>query len=72
MLVLQKLEEALVHTGDIALNICFFKVGKRCLYSCHGFLRGGHVAQAAMCLATGSTAQVQFQVSEGVEIFFSP
>ena len=29
MLVLHKLEEALVHSGDITLNICFFKVGKR-------------------------------------------
>ena len=40
ILVLQKLEKALVHSGDITLNICFFKVGKRWLYSCHGFLRG--------------------------------
>ena len=29
MLVLQKLEKAVVHSGDVTLNICFFKVGKR-------------------------------------------
>ena len=29
MIVLQKLEKAVVHSGDITLNICFFKVGKR-------------------------------------------
>ena len=29
------------------------------------FSQGGHVAQAAMCMATGSTARVRFQVSEG-------
>ena len=34
------------------------------MYSCHGFLMGGHVAQAAMCLTTGSTARVRFRVSE--------
>ena len=26
---LQKLEKALVHSGDVTLNIRFFKVGKR-------------------------------------------
>ena len=40
MIVLQKLEKALVNSGDVTLNICFFKVGKRRLYSSHGFLRG--------------------------------
>ena len=29
MLVLQKLEKALVYSGDITLNTYFFKVGKR-------------------------------------------
>ena len=29
MVVLQKLGKALVHSGDIMLNIRFFKVGKR-------------------------------------------
>ena len=29
MVVLQKLEKALVHSGDITLNIRFFKVGKK-------------------------------------------
>ena len=29
MVVLQKLGKALVHSGDVTMNICFFKVGKR-------------------------------------------
>ena len=29
MVVLQKLEKALVRSGDVTMNICFFKVGKR-------------------------------------------
>ena len=29
MVVLQKLEKALVHSGDVTLNTRFFKVGKR-------------------------------------------
>ena len=40
MVVLQKLKKALVHSSDVTLNIRFFKVGKRWLYSTHGFLRG--------------------------------
>ena len=56
--------KALVHSGDVTLNIRFFKVGKRWLYSSHGFL-GGHVAQAARRLARGSTARVRSRVLEG-------
>ena len=29
MVVLQKLEKALVHSDDVMMNICFFKVEKR-------------------------------------------
>ena len=29
MVVLQKLEKALVHSSDVTLNIRFFKVGKK-------------------------------------------
>ena len=29
MVVLQKLEKVLVHSGDVMMNICFFKVVKR-------------------------------------------
>ena len=64
MVVLQKLGKALVYSGDVTLNIHFFKVGKRSLYSSHGFLRGS-CAQAARCLVTGSTAWVRSRVSEG-------
>ena len=32
MLVLQKLEKALVHSGDVIMNKCFFKVEKKWLY----------------------------------------
>ena len=28
MVVLQKLGKALVHSGDVTMNTCFFKVGK--------------------------------------------
>ena len=29
LVVLQKLEKALVHSDDVTMNICFFKVEKR-------------------------------------------
>ena len=29
MVVLQKLEKALVHSDDVTMNMCFFKVEKR-------------------------------------------
>ena len=29
MVVLQKLEKALLHNDDVTMNMCFFKVGKR-------------------------------------------
>ena len=55
MTVLQKLEKALVHSGDVTMNMCFFKVEKRCCIQVMVFL-GDHVAQAAMRLVMGSTA----------------
>ena len=62
--VWQKLDKALVHSGDVTLNIRFFKVGRGdCIHVM--FFLGGHVAQAAMRLATGSMARVRSQVSEG-------
>ena len=40
MVVLQELDKALVYSDDVTMNMCFFKVEKRRLYSSHCFLRG--------------------------------
>ena len=40
IIVLQKLEKALLHSDDVKMNMCFFKVEKRRLYSSHCFPRG--------------------------------
>ena len=53
MVVLQKLEKVLVHSGDVTMNICFFKVGKRWLYSSHGFLSGS-------CCSSGKALGYRF------------
>ena len=69
--VLHKLGKALVHSGDVTMNICFLKVRKRWLYSSHGFLRG----------SSGSSSKALGYVLDGlgsipgvgeVEIFFTP
>ena len=71
IVVLQKLGKALVHSGDITVNLCFFKVGKRWLYLSPGFRRG----------SCGSSGNSLGYVLDGpgsilgvgeVEIFFTP
>ena len=62
MVVLQKLGKALVHSGDVTLNVAYvpLKWERGGCIQVMIFL-GGHVAQAARCLATSST----HRVSEG-------
>ena len=64
MVVLQKLGKALVHSDYVTMNMCFFKVEKRWLYSSHCFPRGS-CGSSARRLVTGSTARVRSRVSEG-------
>ena len=57
MVVLQEVGKTLVHSGDVMMNICFFKVGKGLLYSSHGFL-SGRCSSSGKVLGMGLTAQV--------------
>ena len=66
MVVLQKLEKALVQRSEIMMNIGYVSLRWErgdCI-QVMVFL-GGHVAQAARRLATGSRAQVRSRESEG-------
>ena len=66
MVVLEKLEKALVHSGDVTMNtVCVSLRWKRgdCI-QVMVFL-WGHVAQATRRLVTGSTSRVRSRVSEG-------
>ena len=63
MVVLHKLEKALVHS-DAMMNTCFLRWKRGDCIQAIVFL-GGHVAQAARRLVTGSTARVRSRVSEG-------
>ena len=66
MVVLQKLEKELVHSGDVMMNtVCVSLRWKRgdCI-QVMVFL-AGHVAQATRRLVTGSAAEVQSRVLEG-------
>ena len=71
MVVLQKLGNALVHSGDVIMNICFFKVGKRWLYSSHGFLSGS-CGSSGKAFGYGLDGQGSVPGVGGVEIFFAP
>ena len=63
MVVLQ-IGKALVHSGDVTLNILFLRWERGDCIQLMVFV-GGQVAQAARCLATGSTARVRSQEWEG-------
>ena len=66
MVALQKLGKALVHNGDITMNILYVSLRWErgdCI-QVMVFL-GGHVAHVAWRLAIGLTAWVQSWVSEG-------
>ena len=56
MVVLQKLEKALVHSGDVTMNVSLRWKRGDCI-KVMVFL-GGHVARATRRLVTGSTAWV--------------
>ena len=63
MVVLQKLEKPLVHSGDVTMNVSLrWKTGE-CI-QLMVFL-GGHMAQATRRLVTSSTTRVRSRVSEG-------
>ena len=71
MVILQKLEKALVHSGDVTMNICFFKVGKKLLYSSHCFLRGS-CGSSDKALGYGLDDPGSILGVGGVEILFTP
>ena len=71
IVVLQKLGKALVHSGDVTMNLCFFKEGKRWLYSSHGFLKGS-CGSSGKVLGYGLDGLHSIPGVGGVEIFFTP
>ena len=71
MLVLQKLEEALVHSGDITLNICFFKVERGDCIHIMVFLEGS-CGSSGNVLGYGLDGPGSIPGLGGVEIFFNP
>ena len=71
MLVLQKLEKALVHSGDITLNICFLKWERGYCIHVMVFL-GGPCGSSGNVLGYGLGSPGSIPGVGGVEIFFSP
>ena len=72
IIVLQKLWKALVHSGDVIMNIVSLWWERGDCIQVIVFLKG-HVAQAARRLARGSTARIRSRVSEGEgRFFFTP
>ena len=71
LVVLQKLGKALVHSGDVTMNMCFFKVEKRWLYSSHCFPRGS-CGSSGKALGYGLDGPGSVPGVGGVEISFTP